>query len=119
MRLPMEPPKMAVSRRRVSCADVRTGPAPPGSAPDSPDAAIEVSFIEPSAGLASHRHRGATIPSPGGGGLQQRDAIAHENLVDLRLVAANPLIERALPLLVREAHAHRHLVVKADLRVRL
>src|SRR3954452_25169165 len=59
------------------------------------------------------------IASSGRGGLQQGDAVARQNLLDLGPVAVDPLIERVLPLLVGEAHAHGHLIVEADLRIRL
>src|SRR5687767_11267679 len=50
-------------------------------------------------------------------GVQQRYAETGQDGVDLRLMAADPGIERALPLLLAEAHAHRNLIIEFDGRI--
>src|SRR5262245_30768129 len=50
---------------------------------------------------------------------QQRNLIPRQDRVDLGMVRRDPAIEPALPLLLSESHAHRDLVVEANLGVGL
>ena len=86
-------------------------------APRPPDAeSIGQKAAKPASAAAIASHKPDRIHGHGAQGaivlVEQRDAIGFENRVDLILVVGNQLVERALPILVRMAHAHHDPVLQ-------